>query len=155
MSIFGRRSKRAAGRAASDAAPQPPPAFAITMDELPSIERVTFHARAQLRKLSGSSASTVIDASGSALVPVLYERAGAAHALGHSGIPMLVSEIAHVEAAVVNLESYDGHEVVLVEGYTLLNRLAFLKGQARVTQEIGGVVTLPGEAADTPKTTRS
>jgi hypothetical protein len=155
MSIFGRRSKRAAGRAASVAAPQPTPAFAITMDELRSIERVTFHARAQLRKLSGSSASTVIDASGSALVPVLYERAGAADALGHSGVPMLVSEIAHVEAAVVNLESYAGHETVLCEGYTLLNRLAFLKGQARVTQEIGGVVTLPGEAADTPKRTRS
>jgi hypothetical protein len=155
MSIFGRRSKRAARRAASVDAPQPPPAFAITMDELGSIERVTLHARTQLRKLSGSSSSTVIDASGSALVPVLYERAGAADALGQSGIPMLVSEIAHVEAAVVNLESYDGHEVELCEGYALLNRLAFLKGQARVTQEIGGVVTLPGEAADTPKRTRS
>ncbi|GCB49148.1 hypothetical protein [Streptomyces sp. NL15-2K] len=136
-------------------APQPPPAFVITMDELGSIERVTLHARAQLRKLSDSSASTVTDASGSALVPVLYERAGAAHALGQSGIPMLVSEIAHVEAAVLNLESYAGHETVLCEGYTLLNRLAFLKGEARVTQEIGGVVTLPGEATDTPKTTRS
>lgn len=156
MSIFGRRSKRAARRAASVDAPQlPPPAFAITMDELRSIERVTLHARAQLRKLSDSSAATVIDASGSALVPLLYERAGAAQALGHSGIPMHVSEIAHVEAAVLNLESYAGHEVVLCEGYTLLNRLAFLKGQARVTQEIGGVVTLPGEAADTPKRTRS
>jgi hypothetical protein len=155
MSIFGRRSRRAAGRAASAATPQPSPAFAITMDELRSIERVALHARTQLRELSGSNLSTITDASGSALVPVLYERAGAADALGHSGIPMLVSEIGHVEAAVLNLESYGGHEVVLVEGYTLLNRLAFLKGQARVTQEIGGVVTLPGEAADTPKTTRS
>ncbi|KUL43774.1 hypothetical protein [Streptomyces regalis] len=149
MPIFKRCAKRAAGRAASAATPEPL-AFEITMDELRAIERVTFHARTRLRELSDSPASTVIDASGSALVPVLYERAGAAHALGSSGIPMLVSEITNVEAAVLNLESYAGHEVVLCEGYTLLNRFAFLKGQARVTQEIGGVVTLPGEAVDAP-----
>ncbi|MGW0822153.1 hypothetical protein [Streptomyces sp. NPDC002845] len=151
MSFLRRRPKRAA----LDAVSQPPSAFEITADELRTIERVTFHARAQLRRLSDSSASTITDASGSALVPVLHERAGAAHALGSPGIPMLVSEITHVEAAVLNLESYDGHETVLCEGYTLLNRLAFLKGHARVTQEIGGVVTLPGETPSTPKTTQS
>jgi hypothetical protein len=144
--IFGRRRRRAA-KDAPAAAPQPQLAFEITMDELRAIERVTLHARAQLRALSGSSAATIAEASGSPLVPVLYERAGAAHALGRSGIPMLVSEIGHVETAVINLESYAGHEAVLAEGYTLLNRLAFLTGQARVGQEIGGVVTLPGEAA--------
>ncbi|QIJ62807.1 hypothetical protein [Streptomyces sp. JB150] len=146
MWIFGRRRKRAA-KDAPAAAPRPQLAFEITMDELRAIERVTLHARAQLRALSGGSAATIADASGSPLVPALHERAGAAHALGRPGIPMLVSEIGHVEAAVLNLESYAGHEAVLAEGYTLLKRLAFLTGQARVGQEIGGVVTLPGEAA--------
>jgi hypothetical protein len=150
VSIFSRRAQRAA---ASDSAALPPLAFEITMDELRMIERVTRHARARLRELSDSSESTITNGSGSALVPVLYERAGAADALGRSGIPMLIGEIAQVEAAVLNLESYAGHETVLCDGYSLLNRLAFLKGRVRVTQEIAGVVTLPGGATDAPRTT--
>ncbi|MEU1475811.1 hypothetical protein ACFYZ8_01345 [Streptomyces sp. NPDC001668] len=153
MSIFSRRAQRAAAPDSSAAAALPPLAFEITMDELRTIERVTRHARARLRELSDSSEPTLTNGSGSALVPVLYERAGAADALGRSGIPMLIGEIAHVEAAVVNLESYAGHETVLCDGYSLLNRLAFLKGRVRVAQEIAGVVTLPGDAADAPRTT--
>jgi hypothetical protein len=155
MSILTSILRRRPQRTASSATSPPPPAFEITVDELRAIERVTHHARTQLHRLSGSSASTLADASGSALVPVLHERAGAAHALGRPGIPMLVSETVQVEAAVLNLESYGGHEAVLCEGYTLLNRLAFLTGHARVTQEIGGVVTLPGETPNTRTTAPS
>ncbi|MEV5317969.1 hypothetical protein AB0K92_09955 [Streptomyces sp. NPDC052687] len=146
MPLFGRRRRRAAQEAPATAALPPPLAFEITMDELRAIERVTLHARTQLRTLSDASASTIADASGSPLVTALYERAGAAHALGRSAVPMLVSEIGLVEAAVLNLESYAGHEVVLAEGYALLNRLAFLTGRARVGQVIGGVITLPAAA---------
>ncbi|MCL6667875.1 hypothetical protein [Streptomyces panaciradicis] len=90
----------------------------------------------------GSDADTIRNASGAELLPVLYPRVGTAVARGH-GVAMLVSEIRHVEAAVINLESYGGHETVLVEGYALLKRLATLKEQAAAAETVDGILTLP------------
>lgn len=48
------------------------------------------------------------------MLPHLCMRAGVALVWSAAGVLMLVSEIRHVEAAVVNLESYGGHETVLL-----------------------------------------
>lgn len=76
------------------------------------------------------------------LPPLLYPRAGLALAWGCAGVPMLVSEIQHGEAAVINLESYGGHETVLCEGYGLLERPDELKGRAQQAQTVDGVLVL-------------
>jgi hypothetical protein len=144
MSIFRRRE-----RTPADAPVQPPMAFAITAQDLEALERLTSHARVQLLRLSDSDPGTVDSASGSRMMPLLHQRAGAARVLGHSGIPMLVTEVGDVQAAVLNLESYEGAPMALVEGYELLNRVTLLAELARAAQEIGGVVTLPDETTGT------
>ncbi|MFD9467315.1 hypothetical protein [Streptomyces sp. NPDC060027] len=88
------------------------------------------HAHTQLSDLSDADAVTVSNASGADLLQLLRTRVGAATAHGRQGIPMLVSEIRYVEAAVVNLESYEGHESVLCEGYAILERLSALQKSA-------------------------
>jgi nitrogenase subunit NifH len=55
---------------------------------------------------------------------------------------VLLSEVRHVEAAVVNLESYGGHEGVLCEGYGLLDRIRGLKALARDAKVVDGVLCL-------------
>src|SRR5690606_35745835 len=91
-------------------------------------------------------------ASGYWLMLTLSERAGAARVLGRSGIPMLVDEVGTVQAVVLNLESYEGDPMVVLEGYELLNRITLLAQLPRPSEEMGGVLTLPDDApaADEP-----
>lgn len=144
MSIFRRRESMP-----SDAPAPPSMAFAITVQDLETLEAVTGHARVQLLRLSDSDPDTIDNASGYRVMPLLYQRAGAARVLGHSGIPMLVSEVGNVQAAVLNLESYQGDAMTLVQGYELLNRVTLLAELARAAQEVGGVITLPDETSGT------
>ncbi|MEW2256878.1 hypothetical protein [Streptomyces sp. NPDC047869] len=62
-------------------------------------------------------------------------------------MPMLAREIRHLEAAVVNLESYGGHETVLCEGYALLERCEALKEGAGAARVHEGVITLGSHTA--------
>ncbi|MEG8279728.1 hypothetical protein [Streptomyces sp. AHA2] len=104
------------------------------------------HARQRLETESDADAQTIRNASGAELLPVLYARAGAALASGAEGVPMLVREIGHVEAAVINLQSYGGHETVLCEGHSLLQRLAVLAREARTGRMVDGVLRLHPQA---------
>lgn len=124
--------------AAAETAPELPLAFAITVEDLQALERVTVHAREQLLKMSGSDLETIDKGSGYRLMLRLSERAEAARALGRSGIPMLVDEVGTVEAAVLNLESYQGDPVAVLEGYELLNRVTLLAELPGAAEEIDG-----------------
>ncbi|MEU6773258.1 hypothetical protein [Streptomyces sp. NPDC046759] len=108
------------------------------------------HARTCLEVHSGSDPATIHNASGAALPPLLYPRAGLALARGLSGIPLLLSEIRHLDAAVVNLESYGGHEAVLCEGYGLIERLERLSEYAREARIVEGVLALDDPARRAP-----
>ncbi|MFF8873329.1 hypothetical protein [Streptomyces massasporeus] len=108
------------------------------------------HARQCLEADSDADPQTIRNASGAELLPLLYARAGAALACGADGVPMLVCEIRHVEAAVVNLQSYGGHESVLCEGHALLERFAVLGKQARTGRTVDGVLRLPRPTPQTP-----
>ncbi|MFD0542947.1 hypothetical protein ACFQ1B_07060 [Streptomyces mexicanus] len=101
------------------------------------------HARELLETEADTDPETLRNASGAELLPLLRSRARAALASGADGVPMLVYEIRHVEAAVVNLASYGGHETVLCEGHALLDRLAAHARQARRGRSVDGVLTLP------------
>ncbi|MFF0835348.1 MULTISPECIES: hypothetical protein [unclassified Streptomyces] len=116
MPIFGaRRRTKASGQAG-----EPPPAFGLSVPQYQAVVGVIEHARACLVLRSGSDAATIHNASGGELASLLHQRASAARARGVREVPMLPGEIRHLEAAVLNLESYGGHETVLCEGYALL-----------------------------------
>ncbi|WP_244162710.1 hypothetical protein [Streptomyces bungoensis] len=151
MPRFRKRRRTAApepgGDAASAAAadggmPGDLRAFALSLPEYQALFRVIEHARSRLEACRGGDAETIRNASGAELLPLLLPRAGAAFARGADGVPMLVSEIRHLEAAVVNLESYGGHETVLCDGYALLDRLDVLKGRTETARAVDGVLTL-------------
>ena len=126
------------------------PAFAVTVEDLQSLERITNHARTQLARLGGAMDLEVIDqASGYMLMLALSERAGAARALGYAGIPMLVDEVGLVQAVVLNLETYGGETMAIAEGYELLSRVTQLAQLPRAAEEIRGVLTLPDETPET------
>ncbi|MDV6291314.1 hypothetical protein R2F25_38535 [Streptomyces sp. UP1A-1] len=128
-------------------------AFAVSAEDLQTLDRITGQARAQLARLVGEKDLGLIDrASGTLLMLVLSERAGAARVLGHSGIPMLVDEVTIVQGVVLNLETYGGETTALVEGYNLLNRITLLAQLPRTAEEIKGVLILRDERpeADEP-----
>lgn len=133
-----RRESAPAPRAGTDQL-----AFELARIDFQLLTRVIEHARQRLETESDADAQTIRNASGAELLPVLYARAGAALASGAEGVPMLVSEIRHVEAAVINLQSYGGHETVLCEGHSLLQRLAALAREARTGRTVDGVLRLP------------
>ncbi len=144
---WGRRRRRPA--------PAPPPendllAFELTRADFRTLTRVIEHARRCLEAESDADPQTIGNASGAALLPLLYARAGAALARGAEGVPMLVAEIGHVEAAVVNLESYGGHETVLCEGHSLLERFTVLSEEARAGRTVDGVLRLPRSTPQAP-----
>ncbi|MGW2496227.1 hypothetical protein ACWCV2_17215 [Streptomyces pseudogriseolus] len=140
MQMFNRCRKRE-----PKAAPAPRLAFAVTVQDLQALERITSHARTQLARLDVDMApDTLNDASGYWLMLTLSERAGAARALGRSGIPMLVDEVETVQTVVLNLQTYGGDDMAVVEGHDLLNRVTLLAQLPSLTEEIGGVLTLPG-----------
>ncbi|MFB8247590.1 hypothetical protein ACFC5X_21410 [Streptomyces sp. NPDC055952] len=118
-------------------------AFELAHADYQMLTRVIEHARERLESAGDADARTIRNASGAEVLPVLYARAGAALASGAEGVPMLVSEIRHVEAAVLNLQSYGGHETVLCEGHSLLQRLAVLAQEARTGRTVDGVLRLP------------
>ncbi|MEU4038498.1 hypothetical protein [Streptomyces collinus] len=151
-----RRSRQGSARsetAAPAVHPRSPDDFLaieLTPADFQVLVRVIEHARLCLEAHSGSDAVTIRNASGAELPPLLYPRAGLALAWGCTGVPMLVSEIQHVEAAVINLESYGGHETVLCEGYSLLERLDELKGRAQQARTVDGVLVLGARPPRTP-----
>ncbi|WP_307825685.1 hypothetical protein [Streptomyces sp. MBT33] len=124
-------------------------AIELSQADFRILVRVIEHARERMEAVGGSDTDTIRNASGVELLPMLYPRVGTAVARGHA-VAMLVSEIRHVEAAVINLESYGGHETVLVEGYALLKRLTALKEWARVAETVDGILTLPRPAPHAP-----
>ncbi|MET7737640.1 hypothetical protein ABZT02_40960 [Streptomyces sp. NPDC005402] len=128
-----------------------PLAVELSQPDFRILVRVIEHARERLEAVSGSDATTIRNASGAELLPVLYPRVGTAVARG-SAVAMLVSEIRYVEVAVINLESYGGHETVLLEGYALLKRLSTLKEQARGAEMVDGILTLPQPSRHAPCT---
>ncbi|MFC9113557.1 MULTISPECIES: hypothetical protein [Streptomyces] len=124
-------------------------AFALTVEDVQVLERVTRHARTQLLRHARERDLEVVDeASGHWLMLTLSERAGAARALGHAGIPMLVEEAETVRAVVLNLESYGGETMALAEGYELLDRITLLSRLPRSVALVGGVFTLPDETPE-------
>ncbi|MFF9109937.1 hypothetical protein [Streptomyces sp. NPDC014805] len=107
----------------AQAAPADTGALALTAAELADLLQVLDHAREQITELSKADADTVAAASGSALIPVLCARAGIAALRGHGSIPLLAPEAGLLEAAVLNLQSYQGNEAVLCTGHALLDAL--------------------------------
>ncbi|MEU3838829.1 hypothetical protein AB0E88_02130 [Streptomyces sp. NPDC028635] len=121
----------------------------LSHSDFRSLVRVIEHARTQLEEAGDSDAETIGNASGADLLSLLYPRVGTAVARG-CGVALLVSEIRHLEAAVVNLETYGGHETALIEGYALLERLDALRGEATTAQLVDGILTLPQPAPHAP-----
>ncbi|MCT9112361.1 hypothetical protein N4G69_43440 [Streptomyces mirabilis] len=93
---------------------------------------------------------TIARASGTSLIPSLYARAGLILTKGGANIPLLVSEVGLLEAAVINLESYEGNEVVLVAGYELLDVFANREANAHPLRRIHGILTFDDEAGNRP-----
>jgi len=125
-------------------------AFAVGQDDILTIARVIGHAEELLTAHSGSDRETIRNASGAELLSLLYPRIGLVIARGGSGAPMQVSEIRHLEAAIINLESYGGHETVLCDGYALLARLRARSGETRAARTEDGILTLPDPAPRAP-----
>ncbi|MGW5973944.1 hypothetical protein [Streptomyces sp. NPDC055186] len=123
--------------------------IAITVRELVSLVGVFEHSHAQISELSDASRETIANASGLTLVPSLYARVGLASIRGICDIPLLVDEIGLLEAAVINLESYEGNEVVLVAGYELLDNFAHRERNAHPLRCRHGVLAFADEAGDT------
>ncbi|MGW1591433.1 hypothetical protein [Streptomyces sp. NPDC002386] len=132
--------------------PDGPTAFALSLPEYRALVRVIEHAQACLVRHSCSDDETIRNASGAELASLLRRRAAAADGRGAAGVPMLAREIRHLEAAVVNLESYGGHETVLCEGYALLDRCESLREGAGIARTGEGVINLgsPTPPAATP-----
>ncbi|MGW5212938.1 hypothetical protein ACWEQO_17455 [Streptomyces sp. NPDC004051] len=123
--------------------------IAITARELVALVGVFEHSHAQISELSDASGETIANASGLTLVPSLYARVGLASIRGVRDIPLLVDEIGLLEAAVINLESYEGNEVVLVVGYELLDNFANRERNACPLCRKHGVLAFADEAGDT------
>ncbi|MEU0209285.1 hypothetical protein ABZ235_04290 [Streptomyces canus] len=129
--------------------PATPDVIAITVEEIAALVEIFEHARARIFELSDASKETIADASGSILVPSLFARAGLASIQGNHSIPLLVDEIGLLEAAVINLESYEGNEVVLVAGYELLDKFSNRKMNAYPLRHVHGVLAFSDEAGET------
>ncbi|MEV0299837.1 hypothetical protein [Streptomyces prasinus] len=61
---------------------------------------------------------------------------------------MLITEIGQVEAAVLNLESYAGHEAVLCLGYALLQELETRRDACRSLCLVDGVWAITDETGE-------
>ncbi|MDO0935814.1 hypothetical protein QQY66_30550 [Streptomyces sp. DG2A-72] len=130
-------------------APATKDAIAITVRETITLVEIFEHAHARISELSDTDKETIADASGSTLIPSLFARVGLASIQGIHSIPLLAEEIASLEAAVINLESYEGNEVVLVAGYALLDDFANRKMNAHPLRHMHGVLAFADEAGDT------
>lgn len=148
MSRFGRRGHAGDPHPAPDTAPldgRPRgylSAFELSVREYRALVHVIEHARARLTLAGVGDTDTIRNASGAELLPPLHARAHAARDRGADGVPMLATEIRHLEAAVVNLESYSGHEAVLCEGYALLEQCEDRQRGAQAAHMVDGILTL-------------
>lgn len=120
----------------------------ITAQELVSLVGVLEHAHTRIAELGDADAETIVRASGAGLIPLLYARAGLALTRGSENIPLLVSEVGLLEAAVINLETYQGNEVVLVTGYELLAVLSHREANPRPLRHVHGILAFADEAGD-------
>lgn len=96
------------------------------------------------RRQSGTGSK----ASGSTLISSLYARIGSTVVRGRGAVPILITEIGQVEAAVLNLESHDGHEVPLCPGYALLQKLETRRGVCRSLGLIDGIWAIADETGE-------
>jgi hypothetical protein len=115
---------------------------------LVSLVGVLEHAHIRIAELSDTDAETIVRASGSALIPALYSRAGLALTQGSGNIPLLAIEVGLLEAAVINLETYQGSEVVLVAGYELLDVLSRRQANSYPLRRTHGILTFGDEAGE-------
>ncbi|MFG2459334.1 hypothetical protein ACGFWE_20040 [Streptomyces sp. NPDC048523] len=106
------------------------------------------HAHDRISELSDADGAVIDNASGHLLVPSLYARVGLASIKGACNIPFLVTEIGSLEAAVINLESYRGNEVVLCVGYELLEKFATRERNSHPMRHVHGVPVFIDEAGD-------
>lgn len=136
-----RRSRGESGRGQERQRPEvEAQALAVTVPELATLVSIFEHAHAQIAALSDADEETIGHASGSSIIPSLYARAGVAASGGHGEVPLLEREVGLLEAAVVNLESYEGNEVVLVSGYELLRILAARRNERRSLRSVHGIL---------------
>ncbi|MBW8737699.1 MAG: hypothetical protein JF621_11410 [Streptomyces turgidiscabies] len=129
--------------------PAIPDAIAIAISEVITLIEILEHARARMVDLSEVDKETLARASGSSLIPMLYARAGFTSIQGRRSIPLLTDEISLLEAAVINLESYQGNEVVLCAGYQLLEDFANRKRNISPVCHVHGILAFAGEAEGT------
>ncbi|MFF0010457.1 hypothetical protein [Streptomyces sp. NPDC005374] len=141
--------RRHRDRLHADSTPATPDAIAVTVQEISTLVEIFEHAHARISGLSDASKETIADASGSILLPSLFARAGLASIQKNRGIPLLVDEIGLLEAAVINLESYEGNEVVLVAGYELLEEFANRRINGHPLCHVHGVLAFADEAGET------
>lgn len=73
--------------------PADPDIIAITIQEIVALVEVLEHAHVQISKLSNSDSETIINASGSALIPSLYARAGWSRSRGIAAAMYLCSSV--------------------------------------------------------------
>ncbi|MFF7887498.1 hypothetical protein ACH40F_39325 [Streptomyces sp. NPDC020794] len=123
--------------------------IAITIREVVALIEILEHAHACITELSDANEETLARASGSKLIPALYARAGFASIRGFRNIPLLTDEIGLLEAAVINLESYRGNEVVLCSGYHLLDHFANRSRNSYPLCYVHGILTFTDEVEDT------
>ncbi|MGV9628845.1 hypothetical protein [Streptomyces sp. NPDC003487] len=129
-------------------------ALALKISELTALVSVFEHAHAQITKLSDADRETIKKASGIHIIAELYARAGLATAQGVNELPLLASEFGLLEAAVVNLESYEGNEAVLCSGYELLAVLSTRGPQSRSMRRVHGILSfIGGESTPAPGST--
>lgn len=127
----------------------PPVAIAIPIREVAGLIEVLEHAHTCIEQLSGTDKETLARASGSSLIPLLYARAGFASIQKRQNIPLLADEIGLLEAAVINLESYQGNEAVLCVGYQLLDDFAKRKRNSYSLCRVHGILAFTDEVDDT------
>lgn len=125
-------------------------AIPITFGETDALVAVFEHAYTRIRALSDADAQTLARASGSALIPVLYARVGLASCRRRSVIPLLTEELSALEAAVVNLQSYGGNEVVLCTGHDLLDEFSGRRENTRPLSYEHGILAYADGAEDLP-----
>ncbi|MFC9950008.1 hypothetical protein [Streptomyces prasinus] len=125
-------------------------AIAISVEEMCALIDVFEHAHARIVGLSDADETVVAKAAGSSLIPLLYARAGMAVGKGIDSIPLLVDEAGLLDAAVINLESYEGNEAVLCSGYALLDSLEIRKESTRPARSEHGILRFSDESERAP-----
>ncbi|MFI5567462.1 hypothetical protein ACIA6T_08895 [Streptomyces sp. NPDC051740] len=131
------------------AAEQPPLALQVSINEAKDLIEVLRHAQTQIVELTrDADQELVARAGGSDLIASIYARIGLTVVQGRDAVPILVTEIGQVEAAVLNLESYEGHEVVLCLGYALLQNLESRKSSWRSPTLVDGIWAITNETGE-------